>query len=112
MDKNQYLKGKKNGLIRQYFYLKKGLDLVNDLKYVGAGIFALYFTLQLSNPLWLIGMFVISIPILIILGWIFIHHMSKVLDWLGIEFATYWSRYSFTLQESILEQLKKLNKNA
>lgn len=102
-------KGTKNALIRQYFYLKQGINLVNEFKYVVAGIFAAYYTLELENPEWLIWMFVFSIPTLVLAGYIFIHHIAKVLDWLGIEYATYWSRYGFKLQEETLEELKKLN---
>ena len=60
-------------------------------------MFAAYFALKLSNPLWLVAMFAISIPLLIISGWFQVHKYSVVTDWLNVNFATYWSRFGYSL---------------
>lgn len=94
--------------IKAYFYIQKGVGVINDFKYVGAGIFAIYFALKLQGMGWLVGLTFASIPILFILGWLYVHKMSKALDWLGVQYSTYWSRYSFELMEKQVKLLEKL----
>jgi len=72
-------------------------------------IFGVYYTLKLTNPLWLVGMFAISFPLLCAFGWMQVHHIAKVVDWLNIEFSTYWSRYQFELQERIVKALENID---
>lgn len=107
--KINYWKGAKNKSIRMYWYAKRGLDLFNDLRYIIMVIVGIYFALKLTNPLWMLLMFGFCIPLLILVGWFAIHHMAKVMDWLGIEFATYWSRYQFELQERQVKALEQIN---
>lgn len=115
--KKKYWDGKHNELIRYYYYSQRGLALFNEFRYVFMVIFGIYLALKLSNPLWLVAMFAVSLPLLIGIGWLAVHKISKVVDWLNVEFATHWGRYTYTLQENqnkilqeILEELK--NKNA
>lgn len=97
--KEKYWDGNANKIIRYYYYSQRGLALFNEFRYVFMLIFGVYITLKLQNPLWLVGMFLISIPILIGVGWVAVHHVSKVVDWLSIEFSTHWGRYTYDLQE-------------
>jgi hypothetical protein len=105
--------GTKNKAIRWYFYSQRGLALFNEFRYVLMLIFGAYVLLKLDNPIWLVIMFLTSLPILVAVGWYQTHHMAKVMDWLGTQFASYWGRYSFDLQErqvkaieTILEEIK------
>lgn len=107
-DKN-YWQGNKNKVIRLFFYSQKGLSLVNEFKYLVFGILGVYYTLKLSNPIWLIIMLVVCIPLLIILGWMSVHHVSKVVDFLSIRFGTHWSKYNYELLENQLKELKEIN---
>ena len=113
MNEPNYQKG--NYLAKAWFYINKGLDQVNNFKYLIAGILAFYYVLKIDNYLLLTFLFVVSVPILLVIGWIYVHKWSKILDWLSIEYSTYWGRYSFSLQEKIVELLgeikDKLNKN-
>lgn len=104
---NTYRKG--HQFVKSYFYIQRGLNLVYDFRYLFMGILAFYYMLKLENIVWFIVMFLASIPVLILLGWFSVHKMAKVLDWLGVEYGTFWSRYSFTLQEKIISELEKLN---
>lgn len=107
----QYHDGKKNTAIRFYFYAQRGLMLLNEFRYLVMAIFALYYTLRLDNPILLFVMFFVSLPVLIFLGYINVHHMAKVMEYLNIRFATVWSRYGFTLHEdrnNILKEIKDL----
>jgi hypothetical protein len=72
-------------------------------------IFGLYVLLKLNNPVWFVAMFLLSLPVLILLGWIQVHHLAKVMDWLNIEFSTHWGRYGYELQETQNKILSEIN---
>lgn len=105
-NRSLYWDGFKNKAIRFYFYVQRGLALLNEARYLIMGIFALYYTLRLDNPFILVGMFAIAIPVLIILGWLSVHHIGKVIDWLNIQYSTHFSRYQITLLEEIRDELR------
>ena len=108
-DKKQYWDGKANKVIRYYFYSQRGLALFNEFRYLFMVIFGAYVLMKLSNPWWLVVMFVISFPLLCLFGWLQVHRMAKVMDWLNIEFSTFWSRYSFDLQERQVKAVEEIN---
>ena len=112
-DKNRakYWKGGHNKAIRFYFYCQRGLSLLNEARYLLMGVFALYYTLKLTNPIYLVVMFAVAIPILIGLGWLSVHKIGKVIDWLNIEFSSHWSRYNYTLLEEIRDAVKEKKSN-
>jgi len=105
--KEKYWNGSKNKAIRYWYYNQKGLELFNQFKYLVAAIFAIYWTLKLDQPIWLLVMFGISIPLLSLIGWVQVHHIGKVVDWLNIQFSTHWGRYQYTLLEEIRDAIKK-----
>lgn len=72
-------------------------------------ILAVYALLKLDNPCYMILMFIGSVPILMFLGWLAVHKIDKVIEYLNIQYATHWSRYQVDLQEKILGELKKIN---
>ena len=105
-----YWDGTKNRCVRYYWYAQKGLALLNEARYLVMVIGGLYFILKLTNPLWMVGMFLVCIPALIFLGWLQTHHMATIMDWLGTRYSSYWGRRSFDLQErqvAALEQILK-----
>lgn len=102
-----YDKGLANHLIRSWFYLKRGLDTVNDFKYLIAGILAFYITLKLENHLLLGLIFIIAIPILIAIGFIYTHKMAKPIEWTNMMFGSYFARYSVDLTEKNAENIDK-----
>ncbi len=108
-DKRQNWDGGKNRSIRLYFYCQRGLALINEFRYVIMTIFGLYMLLKLDNPLIMVVMFLIIVPVLIVLGWFQVHHMAKVMNWLDVEFASFWSRYGFELQERQVKALEEIN---
>ena len=107
--KETHWHGPKNKAIRIYFYSQRGLALFNEFRYLFMLIFGIYVMFKLNNPIWLLVMFLVSCPILIVLGWYQVHHMAKVINWLDVEFASYWSRYSFELQERQVKALEEIN---
>lgn len=111
MRESSHWDGTKNKLIRFYFYSQRGLILFNEFRYLFMLLFGLYMLLKLSNPFWLGIMFLVSLPIIIICGWFQVHHMAKVINWLDVEFASYWTRYGFELQERQVKALENIEKN-
>ncbi len=106
--KKKYWEGNTNKTIRYYFYSQRGLALFNEFRYLFMLIFGIYITFKLTNPIYLVGMFLISTPLLILVGYVSVHHVSKVMDWLSIEFSTHFSRYSYTLLENQLKRLDEI----
>ena len=116
--RKRYFEGWKNKFIRQYFYLNEGLNLMNQFKYLVAGILALYYFLEKDNVWLMVLMFIGSIPVLTLIGSIWVHRARKSMDWFGIEYTTHFGKYQITLQEKqnkLLNELKeilgKLNNN-
>lgn len=106
----QYLKGKRNFLIRTYFYLTNGLALVNDFRNLGLGIFALYFALKLTNPWLMVLMFTVSIAILIPTGHFMVHKVSKVKEWLATKFGSHYAIQNFDYVKEQFETLKRIER--
>jgi hypothetical protein len=104
----KYWDGWTNKSIRYYFYVTKGLDMFNSFRYLLMAIFALYYMLKLSNPIIFVLFFILSCVFLGFVGYITVHHIGKVIDFLSIEFATHWSKYSFNLQERQVKAMEKL----
>ena len=102
--------GTKNKLIRYYFYCNRGLDVFNNFRYVIMAVFGIYYTLHLHQPLWLIGMIIISVPILTIIGYYSVHHIGKVIDWLNIKFSSHYGKYTYELMENQLSELKEITR--
>lgn len=51
----------------------------------------------------------ISVPVLAVIGYYSVHHVNKVMDWLGIRFGSYYSIYGFKLLEEIRDLLRIKN---
>jgi len=106
--RKRYLEGRKNAVVKVYFYIERGLQLVNDFKYVIAGVLALYFAINLDNIIFIPITFFVALPILWLIGYIWITYAVKSMEWINIEHATFWTRYNYSLQEKQLEFLEKL----
>ncbi len=105
-----YDKGVLNHSVRGWFYLQKGLDLVNQFKYLIAGILAVYYTLKLDSYAVLLGIFAASIPLLVLAGWVYTHKMAKALEWTGMVFSSYFARYNIDMSERNVENLSDIAK--
>ncbi len=103
-----YWDGKKNKFIRYYYYARKGLELLNEFRYLVMAVLGFYFALRMDSPILIPLMFLLSIPALIFFGWLSVHHISKVCEWLNIQFSTHWSRYTYDLQEEMIKHLKEI----
>jgi hypothetical protein len=111
MEEKEYLKGIKNNSIRGYFYLSNGLAILNEFRNLFLVIFAAYFTLKITNPLWIGGMTIIGIVGLTIAGYIVVHHVSKVKEWLSVKYGTHYGikNYDYVKRQvELLEEIKVL----
>lgn len=106
----KYWKGRKNKAIRYYFYAQRGLELLNEFRYLLMAIFAIYYALRIENIFLIPVMFMISLPVLMFLGWMSTHHMKKVMEYLNIEFSTHWSRKNYEIQGEQLKMLRGILK--
>lgn len=110
-NEKQYSDGKVNKLIRIYYYLKEGLSVLNDWKYLVAGILAFYYALNLTDYRYMVMMFIVAIPILILLGYVWVRWVRKTMEWFSVKYTTHYAKYGYDLQErrnDLLEQI--LNK--
>lgn len=104
----KYWDGKKNKTIRYYFYVQRGLVLLNEFRYVVMVVFVMYKFIGIDN-LWLIpAMFFGFIPVLLVAGWVSVHHMEKVMEYLNVQYTTHFSRYNIELQEKQLNILNRI----
>ena len=97
-------------MIKSYFYLNQGLTVLNNFRNLGLGIFAAYFALKLDSPIILIVMFIVSVPVLIIIGYYYVHKVSKVSEQLTIKHGTHYGIAQFELiekQTNLLEEICK-----
>lgn len=110
-DKNYdlYWKGTQNRIIRYYFYVNRGLSLLNEARYLVMAVLAIYAILKLDHWIYIPLMFFGALPVLGVLGYISVHFMAKVMDFLTVRFGTHYQKYSVDLQEKTLEALNKLN---
>lgn len=105
------MKNKKENLfIQVYFYVNSGVLIVNDFRNIGLGIFALYFALKLANPLYLVLMSLVSLPILAVMGYYNVHKISKVRERLSVKHGTHYGIKQFELTQEQVKLLKEINK--
>ncbi len=103
-----FLPGIENKLIRYYFYLNTGLNILNQFRNLFLGIFALYFTFHFTDPLLLAVLFVVGTIILTFMGYYSIHRMNKVLEWVGMRFSTHYGIRTYNFAQGQYEEAKKI----
>ena len=98
-DDDKYLKGATNWLIRYYYYLSNGLVELNGFRNLFLGILTIYITFKLDSYWYAIIIFIVSIIILTGVGYYMTHRVSKVRDWLGVRFSSYFGMKSINYTE-------------
>lgn len=109
--KHEYTKAYDTGLlnsgVKAWFYLQRGLSVVNEFKYLVAGVLAIYYTFKLDSFWLLLAILLISLPVLTVAGWFHTHKMAKALEWNNMVFSSYFSRYNIDLAEENTEATKR-----
>jgi len=108
-ERSEHWSGLRNKIVRYYFYTQRGLALLNEFRYLIMAILAVYALLGMKNPFVMLLMFVIAVPILIVLGWIFTFKMAKTMEFLNIKFSTHYSKLNMDYQERQTKALESLN---
>lgn len=103
-----YFPGIENKVIRYYYYLNVGLGILNNFRNLFLGVFALYFTFHLTNPILLALMLIPGILILIAIGYYNTHTMSKVLEWISLRFSSHYAIRQFNYNQGQYELLKDI----
>ena len=106
----KYFYGIKNRLIRYYFYLRQGLQLFNEFKYLVAGILAVAIWINYQGFLVLTGIFIAASIGLTITGYFWTFHGSKTDEYISIKFASHFNQYNIQMQERQLAVLEDLAK--
>ena len=112
----EFWEGKTNQIVRLWVYLNRGLDVANQLKYVVAGILALYVILKFTNPVWIAVMFVVSLQILALIGRWHLYNATKPQEYITtIKTVTGYNNYNMQIMivkllKEIKQELKKLKK--
>lgn len=104
----QFFPGVENRAIRYYYYVQRGLDILNSFRNLFLVIFAAYFALKLDSYWVLVGMFIVSLAVLFIVGFYATHRVNRVLDWLGLRFATHYGIKQFNLTQGIYDTLQEI----
>ena len=95
--------------VKIFYYLRSGLSILNEFKNLIMFVFGIYFALKLNHWLWLVAMFIVALPILVIVGKLFVTRWNKILEYFSIKDGTHYAIKQFTMQEEVLEQLKQIN---
>ncbi len=100
----------KKKIINWYYYVERGLDILNTFRNLFLAIFAVYVAMKTTNIMIAIGMFIISIPLLAAAGYYNVHRISKVRDRLNIKFGSHYGIKTFDLQQKTADLLEQINK--
>ena len=107
-DEKQYFSGATNRIIRYWFYLENGLSIINEFRNLFLGIIAVYITLKLTNPIWMIVMIVPSLIFLTIVGYFMVHKVAKVKEWVAMRFSTHFGIKNFDYTKGNHELLTEI----
>lgn len=112
----EFWEGAQNVAIRMWTYILTGLAQVNNYKYVAAAIFGIYYTLKLVNPIWIGVMFIVSMPLLAVLGRWWLYKGAKTSEYVTTNKGSVIGYRGFNmgvrqieLLEQILNELKRKN---
>lgn len=104
----RYWEGTSNVLVRYWIYLSRGLDFINQAKYLIAGILGLYAVLKLTNPYWMIVMFFGSLPALVILGHWHLYKVSKTQEYVNTTKGSVLGYKNYNIAVRQIELLEKI----
>jgi hypothetical protein len=106
----EFWEGGKNIAIRAWTYVLVGLGQVNNYKYVAAAIFGIYYTLKLVSPIWIAIMFVVSLPLLALLGHWWLYKGSKTSEFVSTNKGSVVGYSGYNAQIRTIELLEELIK--
>lgn len=108
-DEKKYLAGFPNRLIRYWYYLENGLGILNEFRNLFLGIVALYIALKLTNLFLMVAMFIPCCIVLTVVGYVAVHRIAKVKEWINLRFSSHFGIRSFDYQRANYQLLKKIS---
>lgn len=105
-----YWIGHQNKLIRYWIYALRGLQMINEFKYLIAGLISGYVILKLTNPMWMVVIGVACLPVLIVLGRWQLKKAQKVDQLVSTELGSVLKFNSYNIQVETLEILEEISK--
>lgn len=94
--------------IKIFYHLRSGLSVLNEFKNLIMFVFGIYLTLHLNHWWWLVIMFAVALPILVIVGRLFVTRWNKILEYFSIKDGTHFSIRNFQLVEEQAKTLKNI----
>ena len=94
--------------IKVYFYVTSGQSVIDKFRYLIMGILALYAVLHLTSMWFLPVMLVAAVPMLLILGYVNVHYISKVQERLSVQHGTHYAIKQFELIEKQTHLLEEI----
>lgn len=101
----------KESLIKLYFYVTSGQAVIDKFKYLIMGIFAVYALFKFTNPIYMVLMFLVAVPILFVFGWLHVHYISRLSEQLSVKYGTFYSIRTFEITEETLSVLKEIRES-
>ena len=90
-------------------YCRKGVGLLNEFRNLILLIIAGCYAIQITSVWIMILIFLVSLPVLMAVGWYSLHYMDKIIEELTVKYATKYARRQYDTMEEIKDLLKKLN---
>jgi hypothetical protein len=109
--KPEYWEGRKNVFVRYWVYLSTGLDFINQAKYLIAGIMAVYALLHFTNPWTMVIMFLVSVPIITVLGHWKLYKVSKTQEYVSTTKGTVTGYGVYNMTVKMVQLLEKISKD-
>ena len=107
--RERYYNGRTNKIVRLYWYLEQGLDILNKFRYLILFIMGLAVLLRVEQDLsWMLLVFVIAVPILTLAGYAWVKYGVRAIEYLNLKYATHFAQYNMKIQEDQLVTMKKL----
>lgn len=107
-DDPQYLSGNHNRMIRYYYYLERGLEILNNFRNLFLGILGLYIALKL-DAWWLMPVFFgVAVLVLTAIGYYNVHKITKIREFLNIRFGTHFGLKTFDYNKAQAELLAEI----
>jgi hypothetical protein len=104
----KYWNGASNIFVRYWVYLSMGLDFVNQAKYLIVGILGLYAVLKLSDIRLMALMFLVSIPILTIMGRWKLYKVSQTQEFITTTKGSVLGYRNYNMQVRQIELLEEI----
>lgn len=110
IERKNYWEGHENKVIRLWIYALRGLQMINEFKYLIAGLIALFVILKIGNPIWMAVGVVAAIPPLILLGRWQLKKAAKVDQWVSTEYGSVLRYSEYNIRVKTLKILEEINK--